>query len=331
MSPKTRGKIEALHSVGHSVRQIAAFVRRSRNSVHQCLQRLSRGSSDYEKRPGRGKATTIREGYRLKRMALQNRRAPSRLLLYQLADETGKQVSSRTVRHCLSETGVNARRPRKKPLLTENHQCLRLGWATTHTQWTLDDWKSVLFTDESKVSIGNDGALYVWRRKGEEFLPECCDRTVQHAASVMVLGSMCWHGLGSLVKLEGRLDSTAYQQVLEEHMLTDAAALIGDNFVFQQDNAPIHTSRSTRQWLRQHDVTLLDWPPKSPDANPIENLSHELKTAANRREPRTAAELWNALQEAWQQIPAACVRNLAESVPRRLDAIRRARGENTRH
>ena len=162
----------------------------------------------------------------------------------------------------------------------------------------MDDWKSVLFTDESKVSIGNDGALYVWRRKGEEFLPECCDRTVEHAASVMVWGSMCWHGVGSLVKLEGRLDRTAYQQVLEEHMLTDAVALIGDDFVFQQDNAPIHTSWSTRQWLRQHDITLLDWPPKSPDANSIENLWHELKTAANRCEPRTAAELWNALQEA---------------------------------
>ena len=140
---------------------------------------------------------------------------------------------------------------------------------------------------------------------------------------------MCWHGVGSLVKLEGRLDSTAYQQVLEEHMLTDATALIEDDFVFQQDNAPIYTSRSTRQWLHQHDVTLLDWPPKSPDANSIENLWHELKTAANRRKPRTATELWNALQEAWQQISAARVRNLAESVPRCLDAIRRARGGNT--
>ena len=142
---------------------------------------------------------------------------------------------------------------------------------------------------------------------------------------------MCWHDVGSLVKLESCLDSTAYQQVLEEHMLTDAAALIRDDFVFQQDNVPIHTSRSTRQWLRQHDVTLLEWPPNLPDANPIENSSHELKTSANRREPRTAAELWNALQEAWQQIPATRVRNLADSVPRRLDAIRRARGGNTRY
>ena len=102
---------------------------------------------------------------------------------------------------------------------------------------------------------------------------------------------MCWHGLGSLVKLEGRLDSTAYQQVLEEHMLTDTAALIGEDFVFQQDNVPVCTSRSTRQWLRQHDVTQLDWPPKSPDANPIKKLWHEIKTAANHCQPRTAAEL----------------------------------------
>ena len=44
---------------------------------------------------------------------------------------------------------------------------------------------------------------------------------------VIAWGSKCWHGLGSLVKLEGRVDSTAYQQILEKHMLTDAAALIG--------------------------------------------------------------------------------------------------------
>ena len=331
LSPKTRGKIEALHSTGHSVRQIAQFVQRSRNSVHQCLQRISRGSSDYKKRPGRGKATTPRDGRLLKRMALHNRRAPSRLLSHQLADEVGKQVSGRTVRRRLSETGLNARRPRKKPQLTEHHRRLRLGWAVTHRGWTSDDWKNVLFSDKSKVSLGSDGALYVWRRRGEEFLPECCDRTVQHAASVMVWGSMCWHGVGSLVKLEGRLNSTAYQRVLEEHMIADAEAMIGEDFVFQQDNAPIHTSRSTRQWLREHDVTLLEWPPKSPDANPIENLWRDMKTAANRFQPTTSDELWDALQEAWQQIPLAHIRNLVESVPRRLDAIRTAKGGNTRY
>ena len=55
------------------------------------------------------------------------------------------------------------------PLLAETHRRLRQGWATTHTLWTLDGWESAPFTDESKVGMGNDGALYFWRRKNEEF------------------------------------------------------------------------------------------------------------------------------------------------------------------
>jgi transposase len=129
---------------------------------------------------------------------------------------------------------------------------------------------------------------------------------------------MNWHGVGSLVKLEGRFDSISYQQLLENYMIPDAATLIGEDLIFQQDNASIHTSRSTRQWLREHNVTLLEWPPKSPDANPIENLWRDLKTAANQRQPTTADELWNALLEAWQQILPASVQTLVEcSTPSR--------------
>ena len=87
----------------------------------------------------------------------------------------------------------------------------------------------------------------MWRRRGEEFIPECCDSTVKHPVSVMVWGSMCYHGVGSLVRLEGRVNANDYQEVLEQYMLNDADSLIGDDFVFQHDNAPIHTARSTRQ------------------------------------------------------------------------------------
>jgi hypothetical protein len=74
----------------------------------------------------------------------------------------------------------------EKAQLTEHHQHLRLGWVVTHHGWTLDDWKNALFSDVSKVSLGSDGALYIWWRRDEKFLPECYDRTVQHVASVMV-------------------------------------------------------------------------------------------------------------------------------------------------
>ena len=77
---------------------------------------------------------------------------------------------------------------------------------------------------------------------------------------------MSWNGVGSLIRLDGRVDSAAYQRILEDHMLQDADHMIGDDLLFQQNNAPINSSRSTREWLRAHDVTVLDWPPKSPVA-----------------------------------------------------------------
>ncbi len=56
-------------------------------------------------------------------------------------------------------------------------------------------------------------------------------------------------------------------------MLPSADQLFKDaDFIFQQDLAPVHTSKSTKSLLNEHGVGVLDWPANSPDLNPIENL-----------------------------------------------------------
>ena len=232
LSPSTRGMIEALHEEGQSLRKIADRFGRSKTAVEQCVKRLASGSSDYETRPGRGKATIAREDNIVKRMAVSDRRKSSSRIDTEVNEQLGKEISGRTVRRRLHQQGIDARRPRKKPELTKRHRPLRLNWAVSHRDCGSEEWKSVLFSDESKVSIGSDGVMYVWRRKDEEFLPECCDRAVQHPISVRVWGSMSWNGVGSLICLDERVDSAAYQRILEDHMLQDADHLIGDEFVF---------------------------------------------------------------------------------------------------
>ncbi len=39
-----------------------------------------------------------------------------------------------------------------------------------------------------------------------------------------------------------------------------------------QDNAPCHTSKVSKNYLNKTGMEILDWPPQSPDLNPIENI-----------------------------------------------------------
>ncbi len=76
-------------------------------------------------------------------------------------------------------------------------------------------------------------------------------------------------GVGPLCFLKTNVTAPAYQEIL----LPPADQIFKDaDFIFQQDLAPVHTAKSTKSWLNDHGVGVLDWPANSPDLNPIENL-----------------------------------------------------------
>jgi hypothetical protein len=62
-------------------------------------------------------------------------------------------ISTLTVQRRLHESGLYGWITAKKPLLKDTNKKKRLAWAKKHKQWTLDLWKSVLWSDESKCFI----------------------------------------------------------------------------------------------------------------------------------------------------------------------------------
>jgi transposase len=90
-----------------------------------------------------------------------------------------------------------------------------------------------------------------------------------------------------------------------------------------EDNAPIHKANSTMAWFRQKNITVMDWPPYSPDLSPIENAWGLLarKVYANGRQFATAQELKDRIIEAWSEIDQEYFNKLVKSMPKRVAEV----------
>ncbi|KAK3557901.1 hypothetical protein QTP86_003300 [Hemibagrus guttatus] len=212
----------------------------------------------------------------------------------------------------------------------------RLTWAKEKKNWTVAQWSKVqvvLFSDESKfcISFGNQGPR-VWRKGGEAHSPSCLKSSVKFPQSVMIWGAMLSAGVGPLCFLKTKVTAPIYQEILEHFMLPSTDQLFEDaDFIFQQDLAPAHTAKSSKSWLNDHGVGVLDWPANSPDLNPIENLQGIVKRKMRNKRPKNADELKATVKETWASILPQQCHKLITSMPRRIEAVIKAKGATTKY
>ncbi len=142
----------------------------------------------------------------------------------------------------------------------------------------------------------------VWRKSGEAHNPRCLKSIVKFPKSVMIWGAISSADVGPLCFLKTNVIAAVYQYILEHFMLPSADQLFKDaDFIFQQDLAPAHTAKSTKSWLNDHGVGVLDWPANSPDLN-IDNLWGIVKRKMRNKRPKNADELKATVKETWASI-----------------------------
>jgi hypothetical protein len=193
----------------------------------------------------------------------------------------------------------------------------------------------VRFSDEKRFSVWNDGPVRVWRAAGDRYRQGFTRGSAKHIKSVMMWLCITADGRSRLVKCNHRQDSQSYQQtVLRPNLnfIRRAGAGPGQNIVFQQDGASSHTSGSTTRWLAARRVRVLpNWPPNSPDLNPVEHCWAWLAKQLLGRSFPNEASLEGAIQAAWATRPSTLIPALYGSMGRRLNAVRMARGGSTRY
>ncbi len=94
-------------------------------------------------------------------------------------------------------------------------------------------------------------------------------------------------GVGPLCFLNTNVTAPVYQEILEHFMLLSADQLLKNaDLIFQQDLAPANTAKSTKSWLSDHGVGVLDGPANSPDLTPIENIRGIVKRKMRNKRPK---------------------------------------------
>jgi len=128
-------------------------------------------------------------------------------------------ISEHTTCRTLKQMSYSSRRPHRVPLLSAKNRKQRLQFTQAHQNWTIEDWKNVAWSDESRFLLQHsDGRVRIWRKEHESMDPSCLVLTVQAGGGVMVWGIFSWHTLGSLVPNDYHFNATAYLIIVADHV-----------------------------------------------------------------------------------------------------------------
>jgi transposase len=335
ISPTTSIRVVNLLSSDHSIRQIAQITGLGKSTICEIKHKHQVNvENQHGGRPRLISSPTRRHLTRkIKTGEVNTVPEATKMLTNQLSINCSKS----TVRRTLKKSGLNGRKKSKKPLLKFHHRQDRLAFAQKYVEWTVEDWKRVLWSDETKICLfGPDGSDWIWKSQEEGLNKRTTQATVKHGGgNIMVWGCFSWSGTGMLLEIEGKMNKEQYRDILEEGVVAsfEKLGIKKEERIFQQDNDPKHTSKLVQSYFKTQSYDVLDWPAQSPDLNPIEHLWSQVKNAIYMRseKPKGVFGLWQCLEEEWAKITPEQCHNLVESMPRRCAAVIKAKGSHTKY
>lgn len=331
VSERVVDDVKSLIASGHSTREIAARCGISNATV----SRLAKKHEIDTQCPANGRPSLLDERMkaRIVRYIVRDKLETAVRVKMALFEDYSLDVSVQTVRRALREHGLVAIEKPKKPLLTKRHQRMRMQWAKTHQHWTIDDWKRVVWSDETKINrFGSDGRSWAWKGANEPLTRGHVRQVIKHGGGNLTVWScISWEGVGYVTEIPGKMDKETYLKILKSD-LADTLDYYGLNHsktVFMQDNDPKHKSKLLMEYLEKQVYEVMEWPPNSPDLNPIENMWNLLKQRLFHgydAPPKSMDELWERVHKTWYSIDTDAVRRHLETMPARVDAVLKNKG-----
>lgn len=240
-------------------------------------------------------------------------------------------VCRQTIGNTLSKNGIKNYVACSKLFLSIKNQIKRLRFALKYRDWTWQ-WGHVVALDEKTVqTYANCKKVMVKRRPKERYHPDKIASTeVQNTKNkVNLVGMIACDGPNMIYSVPTKLNAKCFKQL----MSSKVRQLIGDN-TLMMDNAKIH-GKGIKYLLKSGVKVILDFPPKSPDLNPIENIWAEFQKRLNKKLFNicisTKDDLLELIRETWKEIPVSFIKNCMMSMPERIKEVIKMKGGHTRY
>lgn len=334
LSSEIRAQINVLREEGYSYRDIGARLGVSIDTVRRTLALYAKtGGYSFPKRTGRRKCTTERMERQIVVASKKNPFASSQTLQAQMPQNQGPVPSARTIRRRLSAAGLRAYRPAMKPRLTAKQIKARVAFCNKYKNWTKDQWRRVMFSDETTITQHATFIRHVRRPAGKRFDQRYTLPSVKRAPKVMIWGAIAARGRCGLWFMPPgtTIKGSTYLEIVKEKV---------PNFMrmrncthFQHDGAPVHQTKAAKQWFASEGVNVIGpWPGNSPDLNVIENCWKILKEKVALKYPTSSKQLQEAIKEVWvKEIPPELTDKLVTSMPARIASVLAKKGGHIKY
>jgi transposase len=326
--PEDRAAVVSWYKQGLTPAEICRQTGFDHHFVTRWISRYNdSGSLDDAERAGRPRKLSTRVERTVERKMRGKKRRSSRVIARELKKQKVAEVSYRTVQRTVHRRGLHAFKQRKTSRLSEAHKRGRLKFAKTASK---RNWSNVVFSDEhtfKQFKGGNPRHRFVWAKSPSEVPGKEMERW---GLAVDTWAGFSSRGKTKLAFYEGTLNANRYQDVLESTLLPDAQEWFDEEkegWELQQDKATCHSAKSTKRWLEEHGVAVVEgWPTKGDDINPMENLWAILDDRLESKKFKTEQGMKKAIRQLWDDIDSSLLNNLIHSIPDRLRRIRKAKG-----
>ncbi len=182
-----------------------------------------------------------------------------------------------------------------------------------------------MFSDEKKFNLNSpDGfSYYLHDLRNDKLI---FSKRTQGGGSVMIWGGFRSKGKTKLEFIDLTMNSKMYKDLLVRRLLPFGRSFHNNEFIFQKDNAPCHSSEIIYDLFEEKGIDHMDWPSFSHDLNPIENLWGKMarRVYADGSQFLSITQLKEKIIQESNNIPISYLKKLIDNVPIRMFEIAKA-------